>query len=99
MYSYLSLGDPFFPMSSLLCSLIELTTSPGVSPRSTLGGGGGGTEGGGFLPGLGGTPLEVVVWAEGNTGGTEEGGGLCGWNGAGLGGAALAGLISFPSIG
>ena len=35
----------------------------------------------------------------GNTGGATEGGVLCGRKGAGLGGGALPGLISLPSIG
>ena len=54
----MSLGDPFLAKSWLLSCLIELTTSAGASPRSTLGGGGGGNDGGGFLPGLeGGAPF------------------------------------------
>ena len=65
--------------SSLLFSLTELTSSSGTrtSPRSTLGGrGGGGPEGGGFLPGTGGVPLDSVGSAEGNMGAATEGGGL-----------------------
>ena len=98
--SYLRLVDPFFVMPSLLFSLRELTTSSGTSPRSTLGGvAGGAPEEGSFLPGTGEGPVEGVGRAGGSTGGAVEGGGLRGTCGAGLGGAVLAGVISFRSIG